>query len=339
MKVNECYFISSHAGTRISCLYEITMVTHICPVCGNNFEAKRSNTVYCSEKCYSYSRRHKPKTTKPDSLTCPQCGKNFKPEKKNQKYCCHKCQRKRSDARKREVRKSTIPKATTCLICGKAFKPYRAGAKYCSKECQRESGRRRAAEHYKKFGRNHTKIPEEATCPVCGKKFKPHHARQKNCSKECTHKLTRINENIRERKKFELLRQKPDRRLYSRFCVNCGKLFITPTYAAKYCSNKCREVANDNSTKPKMTSEARKASLTKAECKVQECKFCGKTFVQPSWGTNPFCSSKCETAHYKKCSEELTRKSREAKELGLSYGEYMSYVQMGKNPADFAKKY
>ena len=321
------------------------MVTRICPVCGKAFEAKRCNAVYCSAKCYSYSRRHQPpKTPKPDILTCPQCGKEFKPENKNQRYCCRECQVKYSEAHRKEVRKSTIPKIVACLICGKKFKPHHTGAKYCSKECQRESSRRHASEHYKKFGNNHPKAPEEATCPVCGKKFKPHHARQKNCSKECTRRLVKINENVRERKKFELLHQNPKRYLYSRFCAHCGKLFITPTSNAKYCSIECQKAAkvqtpNDSTSEPKATIETRRAYLTKIERKVQECKFCGKVFTQPSWGTNPFCSSKCEMAHYKKCGEELTRKSREARKLGLSYGEYMGYVQMGKNPADYARTY
>ena len=321
------------------------MVTHICPVCGNSFEAKRCSAVYCSAKCYSYSRRHQPpKTPKPDILTCPQCGKEFKPENKNQRYCCRECQVKYSETHRKEVRKSTIPKTATCLICGKKFKPRNAYAKYCSKECQRESSRRRAVEHYRKFGHNHPKAPEEATCPVCGKKFKSRHARQKNCSKECSHRLAKINENVRERKKFELLHRNPDCRLYSRFCVQCGKLFITTTYNAKYCSDECKKVAKaqilkENASKPKITLEARKACLTKVERKVQECKFCGKVFTQPSWGTNPFCSGKCEMDYYKKCGEELTKKSREARKLGLSYGEYMVYVQMGKNPADYARTY
>ena len=35
------------------------MITKTCPTCGENFQANRSNAVYCSTRCKSMARKHK----------------------------------------------------------------------------------------------------------------------------------------------------------------------------------------------------------------------------------------------------------------------------------------
>lgn len=98
----------------------------ICPVCGMQFTAQRSNQKYCSQKCSKLSGKHV--TGRGDSLTlkvndcrplfnqdtgrifyqklCLNCGKGFRAQQISTKYCCRECARKHSLLKSRLERKS-----------------------------------------------------------------------------------------------------------------------------------------------------------------------------------------------------------------------------------------
>lgn len=89
----------------------------VCPICGKDFVASRSNQIYCCHSCSKLSRRYSPgsshdltlitpkKEYHPDSgkmfynLSCVHCGKNFKSQKIDTKFCSRECA---SKARRQE---------------------------------------------------------------------------------------------------------------------------------------------------------------------------------------------------------------------------------------------
>lgn len=119
-----------------------------------------------------------------------------------------------------------------CPVCGKKFKTEYERKTYCSTKC------------YDKYYREtHPKVKEKPylKCPACGKEFLRETSGQKYCSKECRLKDYYKNKN-------------PEKEIV---CECCGKTFTT-NYKKKYCSEKCRRIANSPSKKlPKRNSRKR----------------------------------------------------------------------------------
>lgn len=59
------------------------MIKKVCPVCGQEFNAKRNSTIYCSKACFSESQRK--------YKICPVCGQEFNPQSPKQIYCSISC--------------------------------------------------------------------------------------------------------------------------------------------------------------------------------------------------------------------------------------------------------
>lgn len=136
-----------------------------CAFCGENFEPKTPNQMYCSSKC-----KRSVKTE------CEYCGNDIirYKRKDNVYYCGSKCAALHTG---RAVLRQ-------CPTCGEEFTATKADielgwGKYCSKECANKGLQ---VNHY-------------ITCRVCGRAFlgdKNNWVQQKYCSKECTQKATRI---------------------------------------------------------------------------------------------------------------------------------------------------
>lgn len=179
-----------------------------------------------------------------------------------------------------------------CEVCGKEYevKPSHAEkSKYCSRECQ--------------ITRQKTSIHKQ--CAFCEKDIEviPTRERKYNfCSRECNiafMKNNPINPTIK-------------------ICEICGKEYIAKTVKGKYCSIKCKEIANSSIIKKcivcgkefkvkKYRAETAKTCSRKCADIHQErnkltlkCKQCGKEFtVAPSRRQyeNHFCSLKCLGAY------------------------------------------
>ena len=61
------------------------MIKKTCIHCGAEFEAKRSDAKFCSDKCRMAHKRN----NRHDKI-CPVCGKHFIGTS-NMKYCSHEC--------------------------------------------------------------------------------------------------------------------------------------------------------------------------------------------------------------------------------------------------------
>ncbi|MBR3996406.1 MAG: DUF4368 domain-containing protein [Clostridia bacterium] len=79
-----------------------------CKCCGETFEAKRSNTLFCSPKCRAKYYRQEAAKKRSREIPCGNCGKTFTATRSDAKYCCDDCryegllkgQRIRNEARR-----------------------------------------------------------------------------------------------------------------------------------------------------------------------------------------------------------------------------------------------
>ena len=79
-----------------------------CKCCGETFEAKRSNTLFCSPKCRAKYYRQEATKKRSREIPCGNCGKTFTATRSDAKYCCDECryegllkgQRIRNEARR-----------------------------------------------------------------------------------------------------------------------------------------------------------------------------------------------------------------------------------------------
>ena len=79
-----------------------------CKCCGETFEAKRSNTLFCSPKCRAKYYRQEAAKKRSREIPCGNCGKTFTATRSDAKYCCDECryegllkgQRIRNEARR-----------------------------------------------------------------------------------------------------------------------------------------------------------------------------------------------------------------------------------------------
>ena len=113
-----------------------------CPVCGNTFEAKKSNHVCCCRRCRDrYTRTHKVRN-------CIICGKEFS-SPNNTQFCSKEC--------KHQYKLNSLTYKKKCEYCGKEYERF-SFSKFCSLKCK--SAVTRA---------NHK---ETAICENCGKEYK-----------------------------------------------------------------------------------------------------------------------------------------------------------------------
>ena len=60
-----------------------------CSICNNDFETKRSHTLYCSTKCSKKEESNRNKDRY--EITCQCCGNLFKTSKQQTRLCSHAC--------------------------------------------------------------------------------------------------------------------------------------------------------------------------------------------------------------------------------------------------------
>ncbi|MBR1728081.1 MAG: hypothetical protein IJ728_00930 [Selenomonadaceae bacterium] len=247
------------------------------------------------------------------SLTCQFCGKPFNAIRSDVKFCSDRCRKANYNSKRR-----TSFDPITCPRCGESFIPHSKRQKFCSRDCQYHSNE----EHQKQRRRDNA---PQAVCPICGKSFKKFNS-QKYCSQECKSEAQKKNAAKHYRKKHNVTS-------YTRICPFCGKKFTTNFKTKIYCSIPCSKQASKErkaQERSQLSEEGKMERSTSRKpfyLKQSKCKHCGKLFSQPEYGKNPFCSGACERAYYKKCSEELSRKSREARKLGMTYGQYIVYLE------------
>lgn len=79
-----------------------------CKCCGEEFESKRSNTLFCSPKCRTKFYRQEAVERRKRECTCENCGTVFTTDRNSVKYCCEACMReagrKRRAAKKAELK-------------------------------------------------------------------------------------------------------------------------------------------------------------------------------------------------------------------------------------------
>jgi len=83
-------------------------ITLTCRCCGEEFEAMRSNAMYCSKACQVKYYRQQAAESRSRECVCENCGKTFTATRSDVKYCCEDCryeshikkQRVRNEARK-----------------------------------------------------------------------------------------------------------------------------------------------------------------------------------------------------------------------------------------------
>lgn len=80
-----------------------------CKCCGEEFESKRSNTLFCSPTCRAKFYRQEAAERRKRECTCENCGTIFTTERNSVKYCCEACMReagrKRRAAKKAEQKR------------------------------------------------------------------------------------------------------------------------------------------------------------------------------------------------------------------------------------------
>ena len=79
----------------------------ICKCCGEEFESKRSNTLFCSPKCRTKFYRQEAAENRKRECVCENCGKTFTATRKDVKYCCDDC---RTEANRRMQKERNVAK-------------------------------------------------------------------------------------------------------------------------------------------------------------------------------------------------------------------------------------
>mgnify|MGYP000399974517 CR=1 FL=1 len=86
-----------------------------CKCCGQEFESKRTNTLFCGPNCRAKFYRQEAAESRSRACTCENCGKEFITTRSDVKYCSNDCryaaQIKRQGARKKALREAKIEPA------------------------------------------------------------------------------------------------------------------------------------------------------------------------------------------------------------------------------------
>ncbi|MGI5899244.1 MAG: DUF4368 domain-containing protein [Christensenellales bacterium] len=73
-----------------------------CKCCGNTFESKRSNTLFCGVNCRSRFYRQEATENRSRECDCENCGKTFTATRKDVKYCCDACRKEANSKMQKE---------------------------------------------------------------------------------------------------------------------------------------------------------------------------------------------------------------------------------------------
>ncbi len=73
-----------------------------CKCCGEEFESKRSNTLFCSPNCRAKFYRQEAAESRSRECVCENCGKTFTTTRNNVKYCCDSCREEANRQRQRQ---------------------------------------------------------------------------------------------------------------------------------------------------------------------------------------------------------------------------------------------
>lgn len=212
-----------------------------------------------------------------------------------------------------------------CAFCGKEFEPKNGIQRFCSTACYMKA-------RNEKRKADRLAAVETVVCPTCGKEFEREYKQRRFCSDECA-RLSRTK--AAEEKRLN----QPAK---TKQCVFCGKPFAS-WGRKRYCSPECRK-ADREQQKPVR--------------KQRACPICGKLFIGHSSkqvACSPECSSERERRRQRERSREAWKATaqekeraraaalqkpptnkpvksiaqilREARERGLSYGQYMLIVE------------
>ena len=124
-------------------------------------------------------------------------------------------------------------------------------------------------------------------------------------------------------------------------CVECGRPFIANVANRKVCSQACSDIRMKRHNDEK-NARARAATIERIGVKI--CKTCGKEFT-PNHPAKVCCSPECQKIRERqlvnnsirsaklreqqiKCSEkQISDINAKAREMGMTYGQYVAYVE------------
>ena len=148
---------------------------------------------------------------------------------------------------------------------------------------------------------------EQHECPQCHKIFWTKYSYKKFCSTKCCSRYAYEHNHWQRSINWPKTRK----------CAICGEEFAVKTYNQKYCSDKCRRLAEGK------------------EDKTRKCLNCGKEFFSFS-AQRKFCCKECGNEYRKKLKQPKVKTKtlddwiREANECNLDYGNYRAMIESGK---------
>lgn len=206
-----------------------------CEICGEPFEATRSDRRYCSacgkdperarrrmEKAVYQNKIHAGDLHTPKDRVCNECGRHFT-SIYNRSFCSHECSIKHQ------------AKTARCPVCNSLLieKGITSARGLCSDECREKRRMEKAITDGNYVG-----------CEKCGKMFIRKDYNNRFCSKACYQEWTA------EKNKGRLLGDAGSRvkRKETRICEGCGSPFAwrIESSGQRFCSKLCREEKNKN---------------------------------------------------------------------------------------------
>lgn len=137
------------------------MYDYTCKFCQKEFQHRKPNKIYCSQKCYFAAIAETWRVKR----VCIVCGESYVPSHKKQEYCGRKCHAKVNG----EAKKNSVQ--INCNRCGMLFERKVSAVNvenYCSWECR--------------------KVPTKKNCEACKKEYEIDSSNWKTskfCSKSC----------------------------------------------------------------------------------------------------------------------------------------------------------
>ena len=280
-----------------------------CKLCGAEFETEYKHKIFCSYQCtHLYHRRaYEERKKKHHRRICPNCGKEFDTTSEQKLFCSKKCQLTKRNERRRT---NTIRR---CAICGQEFKVSGKHRKFCGRaECQKKLHGR--AEH----------LPVK--CEMCGQEFIPSRNGQKYCSHNCCqrHYNQMHSEKLREEKIERLM---PDEKVVEKVSMKDVaarynmKMKIMEQHRQEELEKKRAKIRKD---KTRQAIQRPVAEIQRPVVDVEE--FEGSIGLADDFKP----AEKIRQVTKPKPKNELEKRMAEAQECGLSYGQYIGYLRMGK---------